>query len=366
MWNKYSRWIKTWFFIIPGFIAFQGFGKNQPDSGSTRVKYHVLPSAYYLPETGIAGGGLLYAVVGDPTDSLRKKGNLQHFISFTQKGQILLENSWFLFTPSNRHLISGSLDVLRFPEIFFGIGINPTKVCPPFLYQANQFRFTNYFYWATKKEVYLGCIVRSEALGKPETKSTMYSDKLAYHIGGKGFLTGGLGPAFLWDKRDFALNPTRGIYLDIHSASFLNLGQKPFSLFMLDFRTYFSNPSKSGTFALQAVYQRASAQTPFRMLPGLGGPGMMRGFFIGRYRDNQLWVLQSEWRQKIKGRFGATVFSGIGSVAKTGPELTDRVFKHLGVGLRWQIKKDEKVNLRLDFARAGKDVNVYIVLAEAF
>ncbi len=366
VWNL-NRRLKTWVLLIPGFIAFQGkTSAFIPDTTHSRIKYSLLPTAYYIPETGVAAGALAYANLWNPSDSTSKKGNLQHYVSVTQKRQVLLENSWFLFAHSNRWLVMGNLDLLRFPEIFFGIGSSPKMNCPPVFYQADQFRFSNLLLYGIVKDVYLGMLVRSEALNMPEARTTVGMEKLNMVIGGKGYLVGGVGPALIWDTRDFALNPKKGHYLDVRSSYFLFPNQQPFRMHSFDLRSYFSNQAQTGTLAMQMVYQSASSGTPFRMMPGLGGAGLMRGFYFGRHRDKNLWVLQAEWRQKIAGRFGVTVFSGLGDVGYSPTDLISNVHHHIGAGLRWQIKKEDKVNLRFDVAKAGDDINVYVVLAEAF
>ncbi len=365
MWIFFKK-AKTRVLLITGFIAFESHAAILPDSGGIRIRYTLLPSAYYLPETGIAAGGLAYANLQDRFDTTRKKGNIQHYISFTQKRQVLFENSWFLFTKGNRRLVMGNLDLLRFPEIYFGIGSSQLNDCPPVFYQADMFRFSNLLLSRIRKDVYMGFILRSEALHMPKSRTPMGMEKLEMAIGGKGYFVGGLGPALIWDKRDFALNPKKGHYLDVRATYFYFRGQKPFQMFNFDFRKYLFLNSCSATLATQFVYQAATANTPFRMMPGLGGADLMRGFYFGRHRDQQLWVLQAEWRQKISGRFGVTVFSGMGDVGKAASELIEKVHYHLGAGLRWQIKKEDNVNLRLDVARAGKDINLYVVLAEAF
>src|SRR5205823_4335742 len=119
--------------------------------------------------------------------------------------------------------------------------------------------------------------------------------------------------------------------------------------------------------ALQALSQTNFGKAPFRNLSFLGGPDLMRGYYKGRYADNNLLAYQTEWRQHLKGRFGVTGFFAAGQVS---PDVADFSFTRFhyayGGGLRFMLKQKEKLNLRIDYG-AGKHTNgLYVFIKEAF
>ena len=54
--------------------------------------------------------------------------------------------------------------------------------------------------------------------------------------------------------------------------------------------------------------------TPWSMVALMGGSYSMRGYYEGRYRDNDLIQFQVEYRQKIYNRHGIAVWGGAGNV----------------------------------------------------
>ena len=95
---------------------------------------------------------------------------------------------------------------------------------------------------------------------------------------------------------------------------------------------------------------------------------MLRGYYDGRYTDNNLFGVQAEYRFPLKGRFGMVLFGAIGKVGKEAAEVFN--FKQLkpavGTGVRYAIDKKEKLNLRLDFAFGERSSGVYFNIIEAF
>lgn len=94
----------------------------------------------------------------------------------------------------------------------------------------------------------------------------------------------------------------------------------------------------------------------------------MRGYYQGRYRDNNMAVIQAEYRIPLFWRFGAVAFGDIGNVAPAPGQLnfTDLKYSY-GGGLRVAMNKAEKLNLRGDFGINAKGTGgFYLQLGEAF
>ena len=340
--------------------------KLQPDTVSKRksIKYRFLPSAYYLPETRIAAGGVFFAIIASP-DSPRKTGNLQHYISFTQNRQILFENSWQIFGAGNAWLWQGNADFNRFPELFFGIG-RSDSICLPVLYRANQVNFQQQLLKKVGKHLFVGISTSLNHLSRPEVINHAMPEKLLQANGGMGFWAGRYGPALVYDSRDFALNTKQGTYLEISAVQGFFQSGKPFYFISNDYRKFIPIKKLSSVLAIQAVHRISKGEIPFRLMPSLGGASLMRGYYFGQLRNNMIWMVQTEWRQHIAGRFGLVGFGGIGNFAAGYSSLFDELHSQIGLGLRCKVNKNERVNMRLVYAHTGKYSNFYVVLAEAF
>jgi hypothetical protein len=92
----------------------------------------------------------------------------------------------------------------------------------------------------------------------------------------------------------------------------------------------------------------------------------MRGYYEGRFRDNNLIAAQIEYRFPIAYPLGMVVFGSAGQVYRYGREIGfDNLKYAYGAGLRLKIVKTENLNLRFDVAK-GEKINFYFGIAEAF
>ena len=85
-------------------------------------------------------------------------------------------------------------------------------------------------------------------------------------------------------------------------------------------------------------------------LPVLGG------YAAGRYLDRCMIAMQLEYRLTLPKRFGLVGFGGIGEVIPCGSQLfrSQNFLPSGGGGVRFQLSKKYRVNLRADIAQ-GKD-----------
>lgn len=93
----------------------------------------------------------------------------------------------------------------------------------------------------------------------------------------------------------------------------------------------------------------------------------MRGYYQGRYRDNNILVLQTEYRMPVWQRFGCVAFGGVGDVSHKMSGFSTNSLKYTyGFGLRFQLNPKENINLRLDFGFGKETFGLYLALGEAF
>ena len=115
---------------------------------------------------------------------------------------------------------------------------------------------------------------------------------------------------------------------------------------------------------LYGQYNGENVPWPLRAELGAGG-ARMRGYYAGRYTDNNQVNLQIELRQHIYGRLGAVVWGGCGTVF---PSFNGLKWSHLlynyGLGLRFEFKHN--VNLRVDYGFGKQTGGFVFSVAEAF
>ena len=99
----------------------------------------------------------------------------------------------------------------------------------------------------------------------------------------------------------------------------------------------------------------------------LGGSHILRGYYEGRYRDLKMMALQLEYRAPVFSRIGFAVFAGIGDVALNLNDFKSSSIKYsYGLGIRYKLTKNEKVNIRIDFEISDFGNSLYLTMKEAF
>jgi hypothetical protein len=105
---------------------------------------------------------------------------------------------------------------------------------------------------------------------------------------------------------------------------------------------------------LQSAIDKDGQQTPFFMLPALGGGSSLRGYSSWRFRDRNALLLQAEWRVMVNRYLDLAFFYDAGKV--TGPR-SDLDLKHLkddaGVGFRFHGPFATPLRIELAKSREG-------------
>ena len=179
-----------------------------------------------------------------------------------------------------------------------------------------------------------------------------------------GMTTSGLGVIFNFDTRDNNYYPTSGSYAEV-----LWIRDKPSigSDFNFDKLTSFYNHyfqlSNKDTLALRGTLENVDGDAPFYLQPAL----KLRGFPVGRYRDESSFSVHTEWRRKFHPRWGFILFYELGSVALNVNELLQAdIITSVGGGIRWQVTENKKMNLGIDVGYSEDDSAVYLQIGEKF
>ena len=162
-------------------------------------------------------------------------------------------------------------------------------------------------------------------------------------------------------------NPYRGIYVSLEETFYAKgLGNCGKSLWRTTFTAdWYRQVWKGGLIATDLYAEFNSEGTPWPMLARMGGSQRMRGYYQGRYTDNDMITFQVELRQRIWRRIGCTVWGGAGNVFNSLDRFDwSETLPNYGVGLRWELKK--RVNVRLDYGFGKKTSGFLLSLNEAF
>jgi outer membrane protein assembly factor BamA len=185
--------------------------------------------------------------------------------------------------------------------------------------------------------------------------------------GSKGGVISGFGVVGVYDSRDYFFYPSKGVYgeLVVYRDDKITGSSFNYTRIALDVIKYFSYKENILALNLYTIY--SDADLPFYQMGILGGQKKMRGFYEGRYRDNNLLVFQAEYRRHLFWMLGFTIFADAGQVAKRYDAFNDKNWRYTyGAGLRLTLDKAQKINLRIDAAVGDGKILPYFTIGEAF
>jgi len=188
--------------------------------------------------------------------------------------------------------------------------------------------------------------------------------------GSDGNTSAGFGFIARLDQRNSNMTPTRKHFVELSvltNPSWLG-STDPYTLYKLDARKYYDlKGDASSVLALQSVIDLTSGHPPFNDMALFGGDMINRGYYQGRYRDQNAAQLQVELRQHVYGRLGFTLFAGSGEVWDRFEELSFRNYKwSAGGGLRFNLNPQDPTNIRVDFGVGKNTSGFYLQFGEAF
>ncbi|HYK77802.1 MAG TPA: polymerase [Daejeonella sp.] len=372
------------------------FLSNEKDT-TRSSSFLPLPAAGYSQETGIEVGLVpLYSFYTDRQDTTVRSSSITGVATITTKKQLNLHLKSDIWSPGNKYHYQGELRYKYFPLNFYGIG-SATR-------QADE-------QLITQKLVRLGADIEKKSGRLTYTGINLSFDQYRFNYGNSnpGMFNNSLGDFIfpnpnqdvegkdggkvlfagisqILDSRNSNTYPTKGIYMRLnysYAPDFFGKGNFNGSFVKFDFRGFKSLNSKL-MLGLNANYQTLQGKSlPFYLLPQLGNDQMMRGYYSGRYRDQNLMAAQAELRYRFNPRFGLVGFVGTGAVYQngsggvfkndTGRQLMLSQFKpSYGGGFRYFFDVERGLSVRMDYGigekRPGekRQTGVYFGLGESF
>lgn len=339
---------------------------------SKNARQIIVPILVYTPETHV-GIGALGVRLWKNLDSLHetRTSNAELIALYTSRQQIIIIPRYTIFTKGEKYLFEGfGEELIGFRDYYFGRGdrtpdVDREKLIYDVIGWENRvgrkvFRKEKLFLGLETRALQFFNVQRVQNGELDTTKVTGY----------QGSSSIGLGPALTWDKRDNVVNPSKGFYWDLRYSAYSKSlgGTVNYHRILVDFRKYFNvNPSKRQILAFELIGSFVRGNAPFKELAELGGPRIMRGYYRGRFRDNYLTAFQAEYRIPIYKRVGVVAFAGVGKVYNPNEVNFTGLHYSYGTGIRVNINKRERLNLRLDYAMGDPNHQYfYFGFAESF
>lgn len=347
---------------------------NEKDT-TRKASFMPIPVLGYAQETGFEFGlGALYSFYIDRKDTANRSSNFSGTASYSTKKTYNLTLRGDAWTKGNLYHFLGEIKFKKMPFNFYGIGNNTRQTDEDkliqqqvkFLFDAEKSLFQN---------AYTGISLGFEnydfvdqTSGGIYTTSPALNDKL----GGSALF---FGVSQGYDTRNSNNYPTKGFFGRItyqYAPNLYGNGDFKGSQIKVNIRNFWSLAPKV-VLGVQGIYYTIHGKnTPFYLLPQLGNDEMMRGYYTGRYRDENLLAAQAEIRYRFMNRFGIVAFASGGKVFANGNFSLNAMKPNYGVGGRYFFDTAKGLSARLDYGVGEKKPNekrqsgFYISLAEAF
>ncbi len=341
--------------------------EKKDSSKIKRFKVLGLPLFFFTPETKFGGGAAGLATFSFKKDSaFTRPSSLQFGVAFTQLKQVLIYLPFQLWLKNEQWNVNGELGYYKYNFYYYGIGTN-VKASSRERYDVLFPRVKLSVLKQLKKNWYLGGRYFFDGFKiTGTTPNGMLANKT--EPGSEGGIVSTLGLVFKIDSRDFQFNASKGVFLEtalqldskLWGASFEHIR------WTFDYARY-KKFSWGHVLAGNIYASFGNGTVPFYQMAVLGGTKKMRGFYEGRFRDKNMWMLQGEYRATLWKRFGLVAFATVGDVAsRVGAFELKTIKVAYGTGLRVLIDKKQRINVRLDIGWADPKPNFYLTLTEAF
>lgn len=355
----------------PGYIKRYINNLINDTSESSEPQFIFYPTLAYAPETswefGFSGLFVYYA----KKDTSNRLSEISGFTFFTLAKQygLWIENA--LYTDKDKWFILGKSKFQSYPLEYHGIGINASKehiaVVDAISLQVKQRLLRKV--WGN---FYMGPEFDFQQLSSVNFKLNK-TDSIPLPLGNRGSANLGAGLGLVYDTRHNVLNVRHGVYSELAYINY-NKGigsQFDFSTVTADLRLY-KSINKRDVLAFQAFGQFNKGTVPFNQLALMGGENIMRGCYLGRFRDKNLVATQLEYRMlplpfKFTKRWGLSGFIAAGTIADKAINLNiNKTIVAGGGGIRFLLFPKKDVFTRLDVAFTRESTGIYIFIGEAF
>lgn len=339
---------------------------NDSTSGA-KPKWIAYPTLAYAPETSWEIGAAAVLVYYAKKDTANRLSEASGFTFFTLQGQYGAHFEHALYSDKNKWFALGKAKIQSYPLLYYGIGPN---IEGDELGTANA-TFTlvrERFLRQLHKSLYIGLELDYERLTEVDFDWVADDRPTGAILGEDGYSNLGIGLGLVFDTRHNVLNVRHGFLSEVGYLWYeptWSSTNKLTTLF-LDNRAFFKIREKRVA-AFQMIGQFSDGEVPFNQLSMIGGETMMRGYYLGKYRDKNLLAVQAEHRWlpfSFSKRIGGAVFAGIGSVS---PNLHfEKVLWTAGGGIRVLLFPKRDVFTRIDVGVNPEGYGAYIFIGEAF
>ncbi|NHE58104.1 BamA/TamA family outer membrane protein [Cyclobacterium plantarum] len=356
----------------------QGFVKRylnsivNDTSDISEPQFLMYPTLAYAPETSWEIGFSTLYVYYAERDTVNRLSEINGFTFFTLENQYGLWFDHANYSPGDRWFFLGRIRLQSFPLLYYGIG-NSSSADYLARVDANQILIKERVLRKIKGNLFFGLEMDWQRLSQVEFLPAESNPSYQLPLGFQGSSNLGLGLGLVYDDRHNVLNVRDGLFSELALMRYNPFWSSAFNFTtVLSDTRYYQPVGENNVLAAQLFGQFNSGDVPFNQLSLMGGESLMRGYYTGRYRDQNQVAGQIEMRflpfpLGFTERLGGAVFAGAGQVF---PSLAafdwNKMVWSAGGGLRFLIFPKKDIYTRLDVAFTQEGTGFYFFIGEAF
>jgi hypothetical protein len=367
-----------WISALSAFSAFpQNFVKNyingifNDTTDISQPQFLVYPTLAYAPETSWEIGFSSLYVYYVKKDTSNRLSEINGFTFVTLENQFGIWLDHAIYSDQNKWFFLGKIRLQSFPLKYHGIGMDSPKDYLA-LVDANQIMIKERVLKEIRTNFYGGLEVDFQRLSRVAFKPSEGAPEFEIPLGAEGSTNFGMGVGMVYDDRHNVLNVRKGHFAELAYLRYLpGLSTFDFNSLILDTRI-FRPVGEHNVLAWQLLGQFNSREVPFNQLSLMGGDSMMRGYYLGRFRDKNQLATQLEFRMLplplgFSKRIGASAFAGTATVFPDFSKATiHKVVWAAGAGLRFLLFPKKDIYTRFDVAFTQEGPGYYLFIGEAF
>ena len=178
-----------------------------------------------------------------------------------------------------------------------------------------------------------------------------------------------LGYIFSNDSRSNVNYPVKGVFINFKNQFYRDWigSNNDYTRYLINYNQFFDlSKNEKNVLAVRASFDIATGDVPFEGQSVVGSDNI-RGYSQGKYRGNQVYTAQTEYRWNFYKRFGMVGFFGLASAVENFNDIfNSKILPGIGAGLRFRMIPSEKINIGIDGAVGRGDYSISFRIGETF
>ena len=363
-------------FLLFSTIVFFGQEKKKKDTAfnANSKTFVAVPIVSNSPtmKTGFGGMGMYFFKV-NKNDSLTPPSLVTLYATYTTNNSYVIAPFGKIFWDENKNRVTLGGTFLRINNDFEYSDESTGDI--RLVYTEFRKFFTAEYSRKIVGDFYLGLFylasITDYEFNKGTDEENDFTEEFFKQNGIEDNFTSSLGLNLLFDNRDYPYYPTKGVFASIRPKIYTSWLGSSNDYTDIDYKaSYYHSFRENMILATNLSGGFAFGDVPFDGYQNYGVRNSLRGYPTGKYKGKNMIAAQAEFRWRFYKRWGAVAFAGTGNV--WGNETSNSVFERdwlpsAGIGARYMISKQKKVNIRLDYS-FGVDGNqgLYFGVMESF